>query len=51
MGLDYQQRRELNSKISQSSQNIIQTIVVYSLEAVKFVANFIGNMMKQVLGK
>lgn len=51
MPLDYNQRKELNSQISSTGKSIIEKVVIYGLEAVKFVANFIGDMFKQVLGK
>jgi len=51
MALDYNQRRELNAKISQTGQSVVGKVIIYSLEAVKFVANFIGDMVKQAMGK
>lgn len=51
MPLDYNQQKELQAKAMQTGQNVLQKVIIYSLEAVKFIANFIGDMLKQVMGK
>jgi hypothetical protein len=51
MELDYNQRRELNAKISQTGESILTKLVMYGMEIVKFVVNFIADMIRQIMGK
>jgi len=45
------QKDEIYAKAQQTGQNILQNVIIYGLEAIKWTANFIGLMVKQVMGK
>jgi hypothetical protein len=51
MALDYQQQKELNAKLQQTGQNVLERVIVMGAEVVKFVFNFIADMFKQLLGR
>ncbi len=51
MALSYDQQRDLQSKMSQTGQNVLEKVVIYGLEGVKFVFGFIAQMIRQVMGK
>jgi hypothetical protein len=51
MPLDYQQQRELQSRLQQTGRSVLENVIVYGFEAVKFVVNFIKDMISQAMGR
>ena len=50
MALSYEQQKDISSKVQQGGRTILEKVIVYGFEGVKFVVNFIKDMLKQAFG-
>ena len=51
MALTYEQQKDISRMGAQAGRSILEKTIIYGAELVKFIANFIGDMVKQVIGK
>ena len=51
MPLSYEQQKDISRMGAQAGRTILEKTIIYGAELIKAIANFIGQMAKQVLGK